>query len=80
MDDSTPGSPKLYLGGFTLDSTTFPETNTVIGSGTSLTPPGVEEVGFVAKVDPTASGAASLIYLTFIGGKTPTFSPRSKAA
>ena len=71
IDDSTPGSPKLYLSGFTLDSTTFTEKNTVIGSGTSVTPPGVREVGFIAKVDPTAPGSASLIYLTFIGGNTP---------
>jgi hypothetical protein len=70
VDDSTPGSPKLYLAGTTLDSTTFPKPNTVIGSGTSTTPP-VGEVGFVAKIDPTASASASLIYLTFVGGKTP---------
>jgi YVTN family beta-propeller protein len=73
VDDSTPGSPKLYLGGFTSDST-FPETSTVIGSGTSSTTPVVAEVGFVAKIDPTVTGAASLIYLTFLGGKTPALS------
>jgi hypothetical protein len=28
-------------------------------------------VGFVAKIDPSASGAGSLVYLTLIGGKTP---------
>ena len=72
VDDSTPGSPKLYMGGFTLDSTTFPETSTVIGFGTSTTAPVVEEVAFVAKIDPTATGAASLLYLTFLGGNTPT--------
>ena len=70
VDDSTPGSPKLYLAGLTSDTTTFSEANTVIGSGTSTTPP-VIEVGFVAKIDPTAAASASLIYLTFIGGKTP---------
>ena len=74
IDDSTPGSPKLYLSGFTGDSTTFTVPNTVIGSGTSLTPPGVGAVGFVAKVDPTASGAASLIYLTFVGGSVANLS------
>jgi len=58
IDDSTPGSPKLYLSGFTLDSTTFSEPKTIIGSGTTSTPPAVGEVGFVAKIDPTASGAA----------------------
>ncbi len=76
IDDSTPGSPKLYLSGFTLDSTTFTEKNTVIGSGTSTTSPAVVEVGFIAEVDPTATGSASLVYLTFIGGKTPTISTR----
>jgi hypothetical protein len=74
IDDSTPGSPKLYLSGFTTDSTTFSEKNTVIGSATSQTPPIVEEVGFVAKIDPTATGSASLVYLTFVGGKTPSLS------
>jgi uncharacterized repeat protein (TIGR01451 family) len=67
IDDSTPASPKLYLGGLTGDSTTFPEKNgVVIGPGTS--PAVALEVGFVAKVDPTVTGPASLIYLTFIGG------------
>jgi hypothetical protein len=75
IDDSTPGSPKLYLGGFTGDSTTFPEKNgvTIIGSGTSTT---VHEVGFVAKVDPTITGSASLVYLTFIGGSVPNLSTK----
>jgi nidogen-like/uncharacterized protein DUF11/Big-like domain-containing protein/List-Bact-rpt repeat protein len=71
VDDSTPGSPKLYISGVTSDSTSFTEPNTVIGSGTSTTAPIVTEVGFVAKIDPKATGAASLIYLTFIGGKVP---------
>ncbi len=71
VDNTTPSSPKLYVSGFTTDSATFPETSnvTVIGSGTSTTPV-VGEVGFVAEIDPTAS-AGSLVYLTFIGGKTP---------
>ncbi len=77
IDDSTPGSPKLYLSGFTLDSTTFAEKNTIIGSGTSLTPPAVGSVGFVAKVDPTATGAASLIYLTFVGGSVANLSTQN---
>src|SRR4029077_4537512 len=68
VDESTPGSPKLYLSGETSDSASFTEPTTIIGSGTA---PTVTEVGFVAKIDPTATGAASLIYLTFIGGKTP---------
>jgi hypothetical protein len=74
IDDSTPGSPKLYLSGFTGDSTTFPEPSTIIGSGTSMTAPAIVEVGFIAKVDPTMTGAASLDYLTFIGGNTPNIS------
>jgi uncharacterized repeat protein (TIGR01451 family) len=74
IDDSTPGSPKLYLSGFTTDSTTFTEKNTIIGSGTTSTLPVVAEVGFVAKIDPTASGAASLVYLTFVGGSVPNLS------
>ena len=76
VDDTTPSSPKLYLAGFTSDSTTFggqtPLPFKVIGSGTSTTPPVVNVVGFVAKIDPTAKPAASLVYLTFIGGKTPS--------
>ena len=74
VDDSTPGSPKLYLSGITGDSTTFPEPFKIIGSGTSMTPPDLIEVGFIAKVDPTMTGAASLDYLTFIGGSTPNLS------
>jgi List-Bact-rpt repeat protein/Big-like domain-containing protein len=71
VDDSTPGSPKLYIAGATTDSTTFPETSKTIGSGTSSTTPVVVEVGFIAKIDPTTTGSASLVYLTFVGGKTP---------
>ena len=74
IDDSTPGSPKLYLSGFTTDSTTFTEKSTVIGSGTTSTLPVVAEVGFVAKIDPTVSGAVSLVYLTFVGGSVPSLS------
>ncbi|MFY9730444.1 MAG: Ig-like domain-containing protein [Candidatus Acidiferrales bacterium] len=74
IDDSTPGSPKLYLSGFTLDSASFAEPKTIIGSGTTSTLPVVAEVGFVAKIDPTASGAASLVYLTFVGGSVPSLS------
>jgi hypothetical protein len=72
IDDSTPGSPKLYLSGFTLDSTTFTEKHTVLGSGTTVTSPAVIEVGFIAEVDPTVTGPTSLIYLTFIGGSVPS--------
>jgi hypothetical protein len=76
VDDSTPSSPKLYIDGTTTDSHSFPETGALtIGSGTSNSPTDpVGEVGFVAKIDPTVSGPGSLIYLTFLGGKTPTIS------
>jgi Bacterial Ig-like domain (group 2)/Nidogen-like/Divergent InlB B-repeat domain len=74
VDDTTPSSPKLYISGTTTDSTTFPEPSTTIGSGTSTGTTPVGEVGFIAEVNPTASGSASLIYLTFVGGKTPFLS------
>jgi len=65
LDTSTPGKPKLYVPGATLDMTSFPETHTLIGSS------GGAVYGYVAKIDPTLTGAASLVYLTFIGGHTP---------
>src|SRR5215472_11341010 len=80
IDDSTPGSRKAYLSGFTTDSTTFSEPNKVIGSGTSTTAPIVEEAGFVAKIDPTATGAGSLVYLTFLGGNMPALSTQKGCA
>ncbi len=51
----------IYVGGTTTISS-FPETATPIGSvnGSSTL--------FVAKIDPTQTGSASLLYLTFIGG------------
>src|SRR5579864_1878181 len=74
VDDTVPASPKIYVGGFTNDSTTFGGTNPLpfktIGPA-PFTPQTVAEVGFLAKIDPTATGAASLVYLTFVGGKTP---------
>ena len=56
---------KAYVTGFT-NSSTFPTTagafqTTLSASGQS---------GFVAKIDPTLSGAASLVYSTYIGGPT----------
>ena len=64
VDTSTPGAPKLYVPGKTSDITSFPETgSTLIG-----TSPGGTHYIFVAKIDPTLTGAASLDYLTFIGG------------
>lgn len=63
VDTSTPGAPKVYVPGKTTDITTFPETSTKLG----VSPGGTHYV-FVAKVDPALTGAASLDYLTFIGG------------
>ena len=68
VDDTDPSSPKVYVAGTTSDPTSFPEPSTTLPPGpfTSLA-----EVGFIAKIDPTATGSSSLIYLTFVGGKTP---------
>jgi len=68
LDTSTPGAPKLYVGGTTTDDTTFPETGTNV---VFLTKAGASNYIFIAKIDPTLTGAASLDYLTFIGGGTP---------
>jgi hypothetical protein len=59
---------EIYIGGTTTSPTTFPETATAqlgpgIGSGSS----GAAEF-FIAKIDPTQTGANSLVYLTFLGG------------
>lgn len=56
---------QVYIGGSTTNIATFPETNTSLGS-TAAT-----ENLFVAKINPTATGASSLIFLTFLGGQTP---------
>ena len=61
-------APKMYIAGLTTDITTFPETSKLIGSS-----PGGAYYALVAKIDPLLTGAASLDYLTFIGG-TLTFS------
>jgi hypothetical protein len=54
---------KLYIAGTTTSASTFPEfapaTNGPGGGATDF---------FIAKIDPTASGANSLIYLAFRGG------------
>ena len=74
VDDAVPSSPKIYVGGWTSNATTFGGTNPLpfktIGPA-PFTPQTVIDVGFLAKIDPTATGAASLVYLTFVGGKTP---------
>ena len=53
---------KLYVGGTTTSATTFPE------SGGKQIGPGGGTDFFIAKIDPAASGANSLVYLTFLGG------------
>src|SRR5271156_6646747 len=65
VDSSTPGAPKIYTTGFTSDITTFPEGGTPINN-----PTGAANI-YIAKIDPTKTGSASLVYLTFIGGSTP---------
>ena len=50
-----------------LTSPLFRETSTVLGVS------GGSSYSFLAKVDPTVTGAASLVYLTFLGGSvSPT--------
>ena len=61
------GSANAYITGFTL-STNFPTTSGVLqttyGGGTS------RGDAYVAKLNPAASGAASLIWSTYLGGST----------
>jgi hypothetical protein len=66
VDTTTnPAAPKMYVHGPTTDITTFPESSTLIG-----TSPGGTIYIYLAKIDPLQTGAASLDYLTFIGGST----------
>lgn len=55
-------SGDIYIGGTTTSATTFSETP--VGSEG----PGGATDFFIAKIDPTQSGANSLVYLTFLGG------------
>lgn len=55
-------SGDVYIGGTTTSATTFPETP-VASQG-----PGGATDFFIAKIDPSQSGANSLVYLTFLGG------------
>jgi hypothetical protein len=52
-----------YITGYT-NSTTFPVTSGVV----QTTPSTSGQTGFVAKFNPAGSGAASLVYSTFLGG------------
>jgi Bacterial Ig-like domain (group 2)/Divergent InlB B-repeat domain len=65
VDSSTPGAPKIYATGATSDITTFPS------GGTPINNPTGAQVLYISEIDPTKTGAASLVYLTFIGGSTP---------
>ncbi len=56
-------SGKVYVGGTTTSAASFPETVTA-----RLGPAGGSSEFFIAKIDPAASGANSLLYLTFLGG------------
>ncbi len=68
LDTTTAGAPKMYVPGVTNDITSFPETSQKVGvSGGFI-------YTFLAKIDPTQTGAASLVYLTFLGGSKSTTS------
>ncbi len=58
---------KVYLTGFT-SSGHFPTTTGVVQTKN----PNTVQMGFVAKFDPTKSGAASLVYSTYLGGLIST--------
>jgi hypothetical protein len=53
----------VYVSGATTSASTFPET-TASRIGTAVGP----SAFYVAKIDPTVTGANSLVYLTFLGG------------
>jgi hypothetical protein len=58
----------IYIGGTTTSPTTFSETATAqLGPGIGSGSAGAAEF-FIAKIDPTQTGANSLVYLTFLGG------------
>ncbi|MGB0036263.1 MAG: choice-of-anchor D domain-containing protein [Candidatus Acidiferrales bacterium] len=54
---------KVYIAGTTTSATTFAESG-----GKAIGPGGGGTDYFIAKIDPAASGANSLVYLTFLGG------------
>ncbi len=61
------GNGMIYIGGET-DSTNFPVKNALFPTGAQESPytfPG----GFVSEINPFASGGASLVYSTYIGGQ-----------
>ncbi len=66
VDSSTPGAPKIYTTGITTDITSFPVGGTSINGSTAAITANL----YIAKIDPTKTSSASLVYLTFIGGST----------
>ncbi|MGH9715684.1 MAG: choice-of-anchor D domain-containing protein [Candidatus Acidiferrales bacterium] len=56
-------SGNVYVAGATTASSTFPET-----TATGVGPVVGASAFYVAKIDPTVTGANSLVYLTFLGG------------
>ncbi|MGB0037203.1 MAG: Ig-like domain-containing protein, partial [Candidatus Acidiferrales bacterium] len=67
VDTAVPASPKTYVAGATASTfASFPEASNI-----GLTHAGAQVYTFIAKIDTTTTGTASLNYLTFIGGSTP---------
>jgi P pilus assembly chaperone PapD len=56
---------KIYVTGYT-DSVTFPSTTGVFQTKNTSG----QQIAFVAKIDPTKSGSASLVYSTYLSGPT----------
>ena len=65
-DVALDSSNKAYITGTAYSTTNFPLVNAFQRTQTDA--PGQNPVGFIAKFDTTKSGAASLIYSTYIGG------------
>ncbi|HTU36081.1 MAG TPA: SBBP repeat-containing protein [Candidatus Acidoferrum sp.] len=70
---TTDSSGNIYIAGTTTSPTTLPETATAqLGPGlpANTGPTSTSRELFIAKIDPTQTGANSLVYLTFLGGST----------